>query len=265
VRAILDPGLRPLLLRHLAPEAPSLLAFDFDGTLAPIVADPAQAEMRAETQRLLTRLAALRPCAVLSGRGRTDLAGRLAGVPLRLIVGNHGQEEEAPDPASEEMARQVAQWRAEVLGALPPLPGLLLEDKGISLSLHTRPLAPADKERVGRAARALAAARPEVRLVLGKEVINIVPRGARHKGDALRRAVAQTGCAGAIYVGDDETDEDAFAAAAEAGWLGIRVEEGPASRAGCFLPDQGAIDALLRVLLSLSEEAGSVVWMGDRQ
>lgn len=259
MRAILDPGLRPLLLRHLAPGAASLLAFDFDGTLAPIVADPAQAEMREETLRLLARLAALRPCAVVSGRGRGDVAGRLAGVPLRLIIGNHGQEEDLPDPAREDITRQVARWRAEVMGALPPLPGLLLEDKQVSLSLHTRALPPADKERVRRAAKALAAARPEVRLVLGKEVINVVPWSARHKGDALRRAVAQTGCAGAIYVGDDETDEDAFAAAAEAGWLGVRIEEDPRSRATCFLPDQDAIDALLRELLSLSEKAGNMV------
>src|ERR1035441_6032607 len=70
----------------------TLCAFDFDGTLSPIVEHPAQASMRDRTRILLDRLAALYPCVVISGRSRADLLGRLGSVKLASVIGNHGAE-----------------------------------------------------------------------------------------------------------------------------------------------------------------------------
>src|SRR5687768_14195664 len=72
--------------------ADALLVFDFDGTLAPIVRAPEKAAMRALSRRRLIAVAERQPVAVLSGRARADLLPRLAGVPLRHIVGSHGAE-----------------------------------------------------------------------------------------------------------------------------------------------------------------------------
>ncbi len=79
------------LLRELT-ASKALLAFDFDGTLAPIVDDPGRARMRSRTRRLLRRLASAYPCAVISGRSRADLRERLAGTGIRRTIGNHGAE-----------------------------------------------------------------------------------------------------------------------------------------------------------------------------
>lgn len=69
-----------------------LLAFDYDGTLAPIAPNPADARMRATTRQLLTRVARIYPSVVISGRAHHDLAKRLGRLPLWEVFGNHGAE-----------------------------------------------------------------------------------------------------------------------------------------------------------------------------
>ncbi|HSD11890.1 MAG TPA: trehalose-phosphatase, partial [Candidatus Binatia bacterium] len=86
--------LKPSNRRVLAEFAGSnlLLAFDFDGTLAPIVATPARARMRATTARLMNELKDLYPCVVISGRARADVLERLGNLPGLGVIGNHGIE-----------------------------------------------------------------------------------------------------------------------------------------------------------------------------
>jgi len=67
-----------------------LVAFDFDGTLAPIVRDPAAARMRRSTRRLLGSVARRYPCVVISGRARLDLAKRVRSLSIVHLAGNHG-------------------------------------------------------------------------------------------------------------------------------------------------------------------------------
>ena len=85
------------ILSRLAQER-TLCAFDFDGTLSPIVERPEQAGMGEQTQILLGQLAALYPCVIVSGRARADLLGRLNGVKVERVIGNHGAETEATTP-----------------------------------------------------------------------------------------------------------------------------------------------------------------------
>ncbi|HVQ24356.1 MAG TPA: trehalose-phosphatase, partial [Planctomycetota bacterium] len=116
-------------------ERGALLAFDFDGTLAPIVADPALAALRPSTRRLLARLARRSTCVVLSGRAVDDVAARLAGVGIAHVVGNHGAAF-ALSPAQRASARaRVLRWRAELERRLDGRPGLALEDNGVSLAV----------------------------------------------------------------------------------------------------------------------------------
>lgn len=233
-----------------------LLAFDFDGTLAPIVSDPARAGMRAGTRRLLAALSRRYPCVVLSGRARSDVARRLEGSGVIEAIGNHGIE---PWQTSRQAVSRVRRWRPRLTRALASLPGVTIEDKVHSLAVHYR--ASPRKPEARAAIRAAAARLGRVRLVGGKQVLNVLPAGAADKGAALREAMGRLGCEAAVYLGDDETDEDAFALAASRQVLAVRVGRGGGSRASYFLRSQREIDALLRMLLRLrppsSAAAGS--------
>src|SRR5688572_4431230 len=97
-----------------------LLAFDFDGTLAPIVEDPAMAQLRARTRELVSRVAALYPTVVISGRTRADTQKRVARLPLREVIGNHGAE--AAGQSSGDTA-EVRRWRLRLEKELAGLTG----------------------------------------------------------------------------------------------------------------------------------------------
>ncbi len=229
-----------------------LLGFDFDGTLAPIVAQPDEAALRAPTRRLLTTLAALYPCVVISGRAVRDLQPRLARIPLRGLVGNHGLE---PWRASDVLRRQVERWKAALAPALAELAGVELEDKTYSLALHYRRSRRKKEARRG-IARALALL-GEVRVVGGKQVVNVLPPGAPHKGVALERERERLGCDTAFFIGDDETDEDVFALDRPGRLLTVRVGKSRASQASYCLANQTEIDALLARLIELRRDSAA--------
>jgi trehalose 6-phosphate phosphatase len=91
------------------------------------------------------------------------------------------------------------------------------------------------------------------RIVAGKMVVNLLPDSAPNKGTAVLHLCRRLRCTAAIYVGDDDNDEDAFALAGQAPLLGIRVGHSRRSRAACFLPAQGAVDAFLAKLVELRQ------------
>ncbi|HVV82170.1 MAG TPA: trehalose-phosphatase [Kofleriaceae bacterium] len=245
----------------LAPEVaararePLLVALDFDGTLAPIVGDRDRAEMRARTAALLAELAAACPIAIVSGRSRADVAARVRGAPVRFVVGNHGVE---PGPVAvlRRCAREAARARDLLVRALAGRPGIDVEDKGASLSIHFRhaPDKAAARRAIGRALAALPVA---VRQVAGKDVVNVVPAGAPDKGDAVERLARAARARAVLYVGDDVTDEDVFARADGHRLIGVRVGRAARSRAGWYLRDQREIDQLLAALAALRTTGAS--------
>lgn len=238
------------VLAQLA-SARALLAFDFDGTLAPIVADPDAAHMRPKTAALLERVCELYPCAVISGRSRPDVAARLGRARVKYIVGNHGLE---PGSRLSRFEREVRRASALLAEALRAEPGIDLENKRYSLALHYR------RSRTKRRARAaiqqaVAALPTPMRLIPGKLVLNVVPEGAPDKGDALL-ALRDTARADiALYVGDDVTDEDVFKLDQPGRLLTVRVGEARWSAATYHLPDQRAIDRLLSRFIALRAQA----------
>jgi DNA-binding MarR family transcriptional regulator len=82
-------------------------------------------------------------------------------------------------------------------------------------------------------------------------VVNVLPAGAPHKGTALERALARLGCDRAIYVGDDDTDEDAFALPRPGRLLAVRVGRRRGTAAAWFIRRQADIDRLLLELVAL--------------
>lgn len=222
------------------------MAFDFDGTLAPIVAEPRRARMRARTRRLLKAVAQRYPCVVISGRSRADVSSLIARVPIWHVSGNHGLEPWGEDAA---YVARIRDWLVRLRGALEGVEGVVIENKRFSLSIHYRN---ARAKRSARAAIKAAVGRLRgARVIGGHEVVNVVPRGAPHKGVALERSRRLLVCDTAIYVGDDETDEDVFAAARLDRLLGIRIGSNEPSRARYRLKDQREIDAFLQALLAL--------------
>jgi len=223
----------------------ALLALDFDGTLAPIVRRPAHAAMRPATRRVLARAVQAYPCVVISGRARADVQRRVRGIAVRRVVGNHGAE---PWPGGARLRRLVRAWAPVLTLRLSARRGVIIEDKGYSLAVHYRQA----RER-GAARRAiLDAARSldGVRIFGGKLVVNLVPEGAPHKGVAVERERARLRCDTAIYVGDDDTDEDVFRRRHDR-LLSVRIGRKRASAASYYLRNQEEIDRMLRALVDL--------------
>jgi trehalose 6-phosphate phosphatase len=232
----------------------TLLALDFDGTLAPIVNRPEAAQMRAATRSLLTRASALYPCVVISGRAFPDVEKRVQGLGLRSVVGNHGLE---PWKATRRIHRRVREWRPLFEAALGDEPGVVIEDKNYSIAVHFR--RSRAKKRVKAIVESVASGLEKVRVIPGIEVVNVVPADAPHKGIALERERFRLHCDTAIYVGDDETDEDVFALDQPGRLLTIRVGKKETSRADFYIRSQTDIDALLRLLVRLREGTRALV------
>jgi len=223
-----------------------LVAFDYDGTLAPISADPGRAPMRARTRRLLGAVADRYPCIVISGRARSDLVKWLSGVPVWHLSGNHGLE---PWAANAVYVARVKRWQRQLAHRLERYPGVAIENKTYSLTVHYRHARPR-KPAVLAVQAALGALRG-ARLIRGKEAISVLPSDSVHKGDALQRARRLLHCDLAIYVGDDDTDEDAFAGSSTETVLGIRIGSKRLSKARYHLKNQSEIDAFLNKLIRL--------------
>jgi trehalose 6-phosphate phosphatase len=248
MKDLLHPRHRAALERFAGGPAPArvLLAFDYDGVLAPLVKDPVGAPMRPSTRALLAAAARAYPVAVVSGRAWKATHGYVGDV-VQTVVGNHGFELGRPVPVPAEVVREVQGWRKELEVALRGVPGLHFEDKRSTLAVHyglSRTWRRAERA-VYEAANRLGG----TRLIPGKKVLNVLPHDFPSKGDAVRALVAQLGCQAALYAGDDVTDEDVFAVGAPL-VFGVHVGGGP-SLAPWKLRGQGDVDALLSRLVAL--------------
>ena len=222
-----------------------LIGFDYDGTLAPIASTPARARMRHSTRALLERVAHQYPCVVISGRPLDDVAKRLQEFPLWHVFGNHGLE---PWAETAEASDLVTEWVDTLKPRLNRIPGIVIENKKYSVTVHYRRTV--DKVRVRSAIATAIRDLPQVRVVGGEQAVNLMVQDSADKGAALQRARRVLACETAIYVGDDDTDEDAFGSAPPEQLLAVRVGRARASRAGFFLESQAHVDRFLRALLA---------------
>lgn len=233
-----------------------LMAFDFDGTLAPIVARPDDARISVAVATRLKALATRLPVAIVTGRAVADVRERLGFEPS-FIVGNHGAEDAAANADGTALAATLSRvldplrrhLRAHA-GALQAA-GVVVEDKGPSLALHYR-LA-RNRPQAQRLIADLLSPEPAgLRVFAGKMVVNAVAAGAPDKAQAVWSLLARTGAQAAFFAGDDVNDEPVFAAAPPH-WLTLRVgRDDPASRARFCLEGPQEMALLLgRVLASL--------------
>jgi trehalose 6-phosphate phosphatase len=234
--------------------ADALFSFDFDGTLSPIVNSPDEAKVSLKTEDYLRSLSEHAPIVVISGRSRPDLLERL---PLQVdfAIGNHGLEGLPSSTGSLEIAADMTrQWLDKLKPALSRVSGVVIENKSFSLAIHYRQAT--DKRKIKLKLLELASSLlPAPRIMLGKYVVNLVASGAPHKGVALLELMLRTGKRSAIYVGDDENDEDVFRLGEES-LLTIRVGEDENSAALYYLKNQAEIDRMLRHCLDTYKKIG---------
>jgi trehalose 6-phosphate phosphatase len=225
----------------------TLLAFDYDGVLAPLVRDPHGGAMRPETKRLLRRVVRGWPVAVISGRAWKDTVRLSEGI-APTVVGNHGFELGRPRPVPRRVLAEVQDWKRALAAELDGAP-VYFEDKRSTLAVHF------GLERrwraVEQAVNAAAGRLRGARLVRGKKVLNVLPADFPDKGDAVVALLARLRLDVALYAGDDVTDEDAFRIGPPR-VMGVRVGPGR-TLAPWRLRSQDDVDALLARLAALRQ------------
>jgi alpha,alpha-trehalase len=203
-----------------------LLLSDFDGTLCDFNVDPDEVYLSDARRELLARVGGRSCCTVgiVSGRRLADLRARVGHIGGIYLAGFHGLEIDGgdeyfvhPDAASAaEALREVA---AAAAAAVRRLPGVFIEDKGLSIALHYRAADPAHRVVaqsvfIDTARSGLDAGR--FRLLPGSCVVELLPNTRWNKGDAVRWIVqhvaARTSTVFPVYIGDDITDADALVA-----------------------------------------------------
>ena len=201
------------------------LFLDLDGTLAPFADRPDAVGADPRRTDILTRLGVRfeHRLAVVSGRTLAEVTALTDGVVI-AVAGVHGLQRRTSwgDEVAFRTDPRLAEARVVFAALAGAQPGLLVEDKGVSVALHYR-LAPAAQDAVRDAARRLETSTGLV-LQEGDMVAELRTAGP-DKGDAVAAFLAEAPFAGArpIFVGDDVTDEDGFKAAAAAGGFGVLV------------------------------------------
>ena len=238
-----------------------LLAFDFDGTLAPIVENPDEAYVPAALAQRLERLARLRPLAIITGRTIADVSHRLGFVP-RFIVGNHGAEVPGQVPTFDPAPLDAIRARIRAHAAELHSSRIRIEDKRYSVAMHYR-RARDQRQALARIEALCSGLDPALRFIGGKFVVNAILEAAPDKADAVASLVECARCGTALFAGDDTNDEAVFERAPP-NWLTIHVGHDDAvSRAAFYVENHEEIalllDRSLRVLEPMQRGQQEVV------
>jgi trehalose 6-phosphate phosphatase len=258
----MDFAVNPLLCELLRRERIGLVT-DFDGTISAITPMPDAAQVNPASRALLLGLAGTLPLvAVITGRAVEDVRRRI-GLPDLVYVGNHGMEHwehEQHTVSPEALACRPA--LETVLDAVKPhlQPGVVVQDKRITVSIHYRAAADPDAARAELAPVIEQAARAGgLRLFEGKQVFEIRPDLDVDKGTALAALARDYRLDGVVYLGDDVTDADGLRRARElrgggtcwAVGIGVTSEDTPAAvreSADLFAAGIPGVEAFLRWL-----------------
>jgi trehalose-phosphatase len=244
-----------------------MLFLDFDGTLTPILDTPDDAIIPKETSKLLKHLSKSLRCriAIISGRALRDIKERV-GLKNVIYVGNHGAEIEGPkikfeSPISPRCRATLEHIKSDLSEKLSSIKGAILEDKGLSLSLHYRLV---DKKDIAQVktilheATILYVVRSKIKIKPGKMVLEIRLPLEWDKGRVVLWLLAKQKFAMSerpfvpIYIGDDKTDEDAFKVLKNKG-LTIFVGKPKPSYAQYYLKNTREVTQFLKRILDLKE------------
>ncbi|MCG7598574.1 trehalose-phosphatase [Halomonas sp. McH1-25] len=219
------------LVESLGAERPAIF-LDYDGTLTPIVDRPELAVLDKSMRHTLERLAERCTVAIVSGRDRANVA-ELVGIDNLVYAGSHGFDIVGPNglqmqhERAAEFLPALDEAEAQLRARLAEVPGALVERKRFAVAVHYRLVAERDVDRVDATVESVAGEQPPLRRTGGKKVFELRPQLPWDKGKAVAWLIEALGLAEEgvvpIYIGDDETDEDAFMALRERGGIGLFV------------------------------------------
>lgn len=237
---------------------PLALFLDYDGTLTPVVARPELAVLSDNMRATVRALAENGIVAIISGRKR-EVVAKLVGLDGVYYAGSHGFDIAGPGgrvlhQEGRAFVRAVADAGEQLRRSLADLKGAIVEGKTFSVAVHYRLVDPAAMPRVRAAVDAALRDHPALRETMGKRVIDLRPRIDWNKGKAVLWLVDGLGAEGAapypVYIGDDVTDEDAFAALNGRGLTVLVAECDQPSQAAYRLADIAAVKRFLDALLA---------------
>ena len=215
-----------------------LVVLDFDGTLAPIVERPEDAALATGARDAVLALCAVTEVAVVTGRPLDDVRPRLGDLPV-TVVGNHGTQARTGDGAVHDlldtgrMGDVLDEVEGTVARLVDPADGWEVERKPTSVAVHDRrvtdDLRQAVLPDVRKGMESHVDRDPGWKVLAGHHVTEFAPTGA-DKGTALAWLLDASDHDRAVVLGDDVTDEDAFAALLSHD-LGVKSGEGPTEAA----------------------------------
>lgn len=241
---------------------------DYDGTLTPIVERPEDAVLADETRKLLGGLAKQRryTVGIISGRSLMDLMARVGLSDIVTYAGNHGMEIHGKgldfvEPVAEEMQSLFRVLHHVLSITLRGVTGVLVENKGLTLSVHYRRVrekeVPQVKSIVDRVAGPLNSA-GRIRITSGKKVLELRPPVSWNKGKAVELLLRKhgDGLTGrntlAVFLGDDLTDEDGFKMINARDGLSVYVGDGnQPSSANYYLASPQEVCLFLKRLVEM--------------
>ena len=226
------------------------LFLDFDGTMAPIASTPDKAVMPEHLKKILNKLKKMMPIAIISGRALDDVRAKV-GISDLIYSGNHGMEiwdgtrmvrNEAGDVS------MLGELLAKLQTSLGKIPGILVENKVFSASVHFRKVPPKRLADVFRIFWDVTKNYDSFfNITEGKKVLEIRSKAAWNKGHAVNWILEKMGNEHyAVYIGDDVTDEDAFRAITS---KGASICVGKDLKADYFLENQDEVGKFLEWLL----------------
>jgi len=246
------------LERRLGGKTPALF-LDYDGTLTPIVARPELAVLDDDMRSSLRKLSQLLPVAIISGRDRPDVE-RLVGLPELVYAGSHGFDIAGPGGLKREyedaeaFAPALREVELRLRAALGGIEGVLIEPKRYAVAVHYRLVDDKDVGAVEEAFDAVLSEAGSLRRTEGKKVFELRPSLDWDKGKAVLWLLTELGLDDPgimpLYIGDDDTDEDAFAALALRGIAILVANRNRTTRARYRLDSPRAVGEFLRRLIA---------------
>ena len=244
------------------------LFLDYDGTLTPIAKTPDKAVIPQKTKAILKHLSKNRHCsvAIISGRALKDVKNKV-GLKDIVYAGNHGLEIEGPGirfkiPVSLRYKTALKRIKVILKKRLSKIKGIIVEDKGLTLSVHYRLMDKKDERRlkaIFHEALNFYIAGNKVKIKSGKKVLEIRPPLEWDKGEivlwliARRKNFLHKKNSIFIYIGDDITDEDAFMALKDVG-MTVFVGNSRNSSAKYYLRDTGEVNKFLGQILKIKTD-----------
>ncbi|KAF1334355.1 Trehalose-phosphatase, partial [Globisporangium splendens] len=193
---------------------------DYDGTLTPIVSDPASALLPSQTRATLEKVRGKFTTGVISGRS-LDKIQKFVGIPELYYAGSHGFDIAGPNgttiknQVASEFVNDLRELHDALAERIADIPKAQVEDNVFSVSMHYRNVDPAYHDKITEIAEAVGSQHPNIRCNRGKMVFEFKPKIDWNKGKALVWLLQALGLdqheeVFTIYIGDDTTDEDAF-------------------------------------------------------